>query len=94
MYNSASSLEDRIDGREMLDDGVEAGPSKTVHGVMDNVDKTDGGNEMTRRRFPEEYDEDILRDSNDRFVLFPIKYHEVSVKAHQECEQILMWMAR
>lgn len=30
------------------------------------------------RRFPEEEDEDILRETEDRFVLFPIKYREVS----------------
>ena len=29
------------------------------------------------RRFPEEADEDILRESNARFVLFPIRYREV-----------------
>lgn len=32
----------------------------------------------SRRRFPEEEDEDILRETEDRFVLFPIKYREVS----------------
>lgn len=30
------------------------------------------------RRFPEEEDEDILRETEERFVLFPIKYREVS----------------
>lgn len=29
------------------------------------------------RRFPEEEDEDLLRETDDRFVLFPIKYNEV-----------------
>jgi hypothetical protein len=29
------------------------------------------------RRFPEEEDEDLLRESDDRFVLFPIRYREV-----------------
>ena len=29
------------------------------------------------RRFPEEEDEDILKESNARFVLFPIRYREV-----------------
>jgi len=33
------------------------------------------------RRFPEEEDEDLLRETDDRFVLFPIKYREVS---HQQ----------
>lgn len=39
--------------------------------------KSDGQIEK-RKRFIEEEDEDILRESDDRFVLFPIKYHEVS----------------
>lgn len=30
------------------------------------------------RKFPEEEDEEILKESNSRFVLFPIKYREVS----------------
>jgi len=30
------------------------------------------------RKFPEEKDEEILKESNSRFVLFPIKYREVS----------------
>ncbi|OCF40176.1 ribonucleoside-diphosphate reductase subunit M2 [Kwoniella heveanensis CBS 569] len=30
-----------------------------------------------KRRFPEEEDEDILRESNERFVLFPIRYREI-----------------
>lgn len=30
------------------------------------------------RRFPDEEDEEILKESNSRFVLFPIKYREVS----------------
>lgn len=28
-------------------------------------------------KFPEEEEEDILRESDSRFVLFPIKYNEV-----------------
>lgn len=32
---------------------------------------------ITARLFPEEEDEDILRESSDRFVVFPIKYREV-----------------
>lgn len=39
----------------------------------------EGDGEMKpTRKFPEEEDEDLLRESNDRFVLFPIKYREVS----------------
>lgn len=32
----------------------------------------------SERKFPEEEDEEILKESNSRFVLFPIKYREVS----------------
>lgn len=32
------------------------------------------------RRFPEEEEEDILRETSDRFVLFPIKYREVCLR--------------
>ncbi len=37
----------------------------------------DGEDEDHRKRFPEEEDEEILRESNSRFVLFPIRYREV-----------------
>jgi ribonucleoside-diphosphate reductase subunit M2 len=37
---------------------------------------------VQKRRFPEEEEEDLLRESNDRFVLFPIKYREVSHASH------------
>ncbi|ORY27499.1 ferritin-like superfamily [Naematelia encephala] len=33
--------------------------------------------ESVKKRFPEEEDEDLLRESDDRFVLFPIKYREI-----------------
>lgn len=39
---------------------------------------------VVTRRFPEEEDEDILRETNDRFVLFPIKYHEVGRDSDDE----------
>lgn len=42
--------------------------------------------EPVGRRFPEEDDEDILRESSSRFVLFPIKYHEVSAVHFAECK--------
>ena len=35
--------------------------------------------EKVSRRFPEEEDEEILKESDSRFVLFPIRYREVSV---------------
>jgi hypothetical protein len=42
------------------------------------MDEVQGEMIKSKRRFVEEEDEEILRESNDRFVLFPIKYHEVS----------------
>ncbi|GFZ42800.1 ribonucleoside-diphosphate reductase [Saitozyma sp. JCM 24511] len=41
------------------------------------MDEVHGETIMSKRRFVEEEDEEILRESNDRFVLFPIKYHEI-----------------
>lgn len=41
---------------------------------------TDGAKEgeaKASRKFPEEEEEELLRESTDRFVLFPIKYREV-----------------
>lgn len=35
------------------------------------------GEDKVTRKFPEEEEEDILRESDSRFVLFPIKYNEV-----------------
>lgn len=35
------------------------------------------GEVVKPRRFSEEEEEDLLRESNDRFVLFPIKYREI-----------------
>lgn len=55
------------------------------HRIEDNEDDisssgsgTGKGKELEVRRFPEEEDEEILKESNARFVLFPIKYREVS----------------
>lgn len=42
----------------------------------------DSTSTVQKKRFPEEEDEDLLRETNDRFVLFPIKYHEVSCDPH------------
>ncbi|OXG84698.1 ribonucleoside-diphosphate reductase subunit M2 [Cryptococcus neoformans Gb118] len=35
------------------------------------------GEDKVTRKFPEEEEEDILRESDSRFVLFPIKYNEI-----------------
>lgn len=45
------------------------------------------------RRFPEEDDEDILRESSSRFVLFPIRYHEVSAIAERTVADLQIWSA-
>jgi ribonucleoside-diphosphate reductase subunit M2 len=52
----------------------------TGNGYEVAVDKKVGPSDtlVVARRFPEEEDEDILRETEDRFVLFPIKYREVS----------------
>jgi len=54
----------------LLDD-----PSKKEVGVKTvSAEKED----KLERKFPEEEDEEILKESNSRFVLFPIKYREVN----------------
>ncbi|KAL1410236.1 Ribonucleotide-diphosphate reductase (RNR), small subunit [Vanrija albida] len=45
----------------------------------------------TARLFPEEEDEDILRESSDRFVVFPIKYREIWLAYKQA--QASFWTA-
>lgn len=43
------------------------------------------------RKFPEEEEEDILRETNDRFVLFPIKYRDIWLAYKQA--QASFWTA-
>jgi ribonucleoside-diphosphate reductase subunit M2 len=38
---------------------------------------------------PEESDEPLLQENPHRFVLFPIKYHEVSVASRRETRKVL-----
>ena len=61
MYHSSGSLEDQIDSAEV--GSAPKANSKPTEGQL--------------RKFPEEEDEDILKESNARFVLFPIRYREV-----------------
>jgi ribonucleoside-diphosphate reductase subunit M2 len=86
IYDSSASLEDKMnrdwqstngstpseeeEGMEILLDepSKRVEPRKTV--LAEKEDKM-------ARRFPEEEDEEILKESNSRFVLFPIKYREV-----------------
>jgi ribonucleoside-diphosphate reductase subunit M2 len=87
MYDSSSSLENKMsqdwqtsngsvgseeeEGMEILLDE----PSKKEI-ALKKVPEEKGG--KLERKFPEEEDEEILKESNSRFVLFPIKYREVS----------------
>lgn len=51
--------------------------SRTAHSP--GLEKEGKGKEMDHTpKFPEEADEEILQESNSRFVLFPIRYREVS----------------
>jgi ribonucleoside-diphosphate reductase subunit M2 len=91
MYDSSSSLENKMgqdwqtsngsvrseeeEGMEILLDE----PSKKDI-ALKNVSEEKGG--KLERKFPEEEDEEILKESNSRFVLFPIKYREVSSLAY------------
>lgn len=43
---------------------------------MSQASGSEGGKAL-QRRFSEEEDEDILRESPSRFVLFPIRYREI-----------------
>jgi ribonucleoside-diphosphate reductase subunit M2 len=58
---------------------LKAGESSTT-GAGPSVQVEKGKEEKVTRRFPEEEDEDLLRESTDRFVLFPIKDREVGRK--------------
>ena len=69
--SNGSVRSDEEEGMEILLDE----PSKKEVAV-----KTVSGEKEDKleRKFPEEEDEEILKESNSRFVLFPIKYREVS----------------
>ncbi|WWD04015.1 hypothetical protein V865_002078 [Kwoniella europaea PYCC6329] len=67
MYDSNTSLESDMSGMTItaLDQNERSVPTKSAD------------DQKKQRKFPEEEDEDILRESNDRFVLLPIKYREI-----------------
>ncbi|RSH94450.1 hypothetical protein EHS25_004253 [Saitozyma podzolica] len=90
MYYSGSSLEERfgpgsrpgsshLNGFEDKGEGSSKMAIRLSHlDTMDiGMDEVQGEMIKSKRRFVEEEDEEILRESNDRFVLFPIKYHEI-----------------
>ena len=75
MYDSSSSLENQLGSvsLESQQRAENADPNAVEGGKGEGKEST-----VTSRRFPEEEEEDILKETNDRFVLFPIKYREVS----------------
>jgi len=87
MYNSSSSLEEKMSRDWQISNG--SATSEEEEGMellLDEPASRGAATEPTptekegkeERRFPEEEDEEILKESNSRFVLFPIKYREVS----------------
>ena len=73
IYHSSGSLEEQLGQLGMESPPLEKGKKK------------DG----EIRRFPEEEDEDILKESNSRFVLFPIRYREVSDTRRVDPDQLI-----
>ncbi|KAK8849380.1 hypothetical protein IAR55_004712 [Kwoniella newhampshirensis] len=81
MYHSSSSLEEKMGQAnlgETSSDGARRS-SQTTSQVETNgsMKEMEGGNRVMKRRFPEEDEEDLLRESDARFVLFPIRYREI-----------------
>lgn len=82
MYHSSSSI-----GGEVVEAEAESVESmgrmeishrlgESSKGPQSSEEDKEGMEERSPK-FPEEADEDILQESNSRFVLFPIKYREV-----------------
>jgi hypothetical protein len=87
MYDSGASLEDKM-GRDWQSssDSEPSEEEERMEILLDEPVKRQEGTEVvvsedkngkSERKFPEEEDEEILKESNSRFVLFPIKYREV-----------------
>lgn len=51
--------------------------SLSNEGSDSNKGRKPAGKDKMPMKFPEEEEEDILRESDSRFVLFPIRYNEV-----------------
>lgn len=69
MYDSTSPLAERLGEMRVADHN---------YAKVGEAKKSEEGQVVSeKKRFPEEDDEEMLRETNDRFVLFPIKYHEV-----------------
>ena len=87
MYDSSSSLENKMgqdwqasDGsvRSEEEEGMEILLDEPVKQELALKKVPEEKDSKVERKFPEEEDEEILKESNSRFVLFPIKYREVS----------------
>lgn len=90
MYDSSSSLDDRMKGdwsgmNGHAESSPRASPVDDRIAAQNNHEKSvvaKGKEPEVTRKFPEEEDEEILKESNSRFVLFPIRYREVSFSCH------------
>lgn len=76
IYNSSNvSLENKTDATRITPP-ISPRSLGTERSDSNKSGKPAGEDKVTRK-FPEEEEEDILRESDSRFVLFPIKYNEV-----------------
>jgi len=87
MYDSSSSLENKMGQDWQTSNGsVRSDEEEGMEILLDDPSKKEVGvktvsaekEDKLERKFPEEEDEEILKESNSRFVLFPIKYREVN----------------
>ncbi len=73
---------DRIDSMRPIYDRASSSLTQNfdslgVRSARQNDEIKGAGEKVIPRKFPEEADEVLLQESNDRFVLFPIKFNEV-----------------
>jgi ribonucleoside-diphosphate reductase subunit M2 len=81
MYDSGASLEESFSATRIERDGRSDGLGRSSTDGSAAGKEKKAGLDKERKRFPEEEDEAILIETTERFVLFPIKYREVS-EAH------------
>ncbi|ORX36346.1 ribonucleotide reductase [Kockovaella imperatae] len=92
MWDSRPSLEERLDSTTLAGSDVrgESSTSRQINGQTSHTEEKKEG-EGVSRRFPEEEDEDILKESHHRFVLFPIRFRSIW-QAYKAC-QASFWTA-
>lgn len=101
MYHSQSSLETKMEGLDTSGPSssrtaqVQTSPREpTIESRRPSSPVRSPslkGKEVAREsKFPEEEDEEILKESNSRFVLFPIKYREVSYHSRVRARQFAL----